>query len=453
MSGAWLDDGNAALFTDLYELTMAQAYVEHGMAEPATFSLFVRRMPKRRNYLLACGLSDVIRYLETVHFDQAALDVLATLGLFRAPFLKWLETFRFSGEVRAVLEGTPVFPGEPILEVTAPIAEAQIVETFVMNQIHLQTVLASKASRVVAAARGRAVVDFGARRMHGTDAAIKAAKAFYIAGVAATSNVLAGRVYGIPVAGTMAHSFIQSFDREEDAFRAFLRTYPTTTLLVDTYDTLRGVRMVCDLARRTPDGAQIRAIRLDSGDLARLSRAARRMLDEAGLRHVEIFASSGLDEDAIDELLRGDAPISGFGVGTKMGVSEDAPSLDIAYKLCAYAGIGRLKTSTGKPILPGAKQLFRGEHDRQATGDIIARRDEKAPGRPLLETVMRDGTRVVDAEPVERARERAAVELSLLPDRVRALEPADPPYRVEVSDALREDQERIIKRFSGDYPS
>ncbi|QLH38932.1 MAG: nicotinate phosphoribosyltransferase [Defluviicoccus sp.] len=439
-----------ALFTDLYELTMMQAYVEAGMAETATFSLFVRRLPKRRNYLLACGLDDVLSYLESLRFSEDSLEYLASLGQFSARFLAWLRDFRFTGDVYAVPEGTPVFANEPIVEITAPIAEAQLAETFVANQIHLQTMLASKAARVVAAARGRPVVDFGARRMHGTDAALKAARAFHIAGVAATSNVLAGRIYGLPVTGTMAHSFIQSHESEAEAFRAFVGIYPETVLLVDTYDTLRGVRRVCALARELGDGFRVRAVRLDSGDLAALSREARAILDEAGLGHVGIFASSSLDEDAIDALLRAEAPITGFGVGTKMGVSEDAPSLDIVYKLCTYAGLGRVKLSTGKPVLPGRKQVFRSEDGGRAAGDVIARADESLKGRPLLQLVMRGGQRTdAGRDTLDDARARAADELAKLPGALRGLAPTDPPYPVEVSARLRADQEDVIRRVRG----
>src|SRR5512144_822594 len=328
-----------ALFANLYELTMLQAYVEVGMQEQATFSLFTRRLPKRRNYLLACGLDDVLSYLESLRFDEESLEYLASLGRFKDSFLAWLRDFRFTGDVHAVLEGTPVFANEPILEITAPIVEAQLAETFIVNQIHLQTTLASKAARVVTAARGRAVVDFGARRIHGTDAAIQAARAFYVAGVAATSNVLAGKIYGLPVTGTMAHSFVQAWDDEKDAFRSFVRFYPDTVLLVDTYDTAKGVGRVCELSEALGDQFKVRAVCLDSGDLATLAWRTREILDAAGLGKVEIFASSGLDEDVIDDLVTRGAPIMGFGVGTKMGVSEDAPSLDIAYKLCAYANM------------------------------------------------------------------------------------------------------------------
>jgi nicotinate phosphoribosyltransferase len=429
---------NAALLTDLYQLTMAQAYWREALLEPAVFSLSVRRLPPRRNFLLACGLEDALRYLETLRFDDAALAYLDGLGGFRAEFLEWLGALRFTGEVRAVPEGTPVFADEPILEVRAPLAEAQVVETFLMNQLHLQTVLASKGARVVRAAEGRRVVDFGLRRMHGSDAGLKSARAFHVAGVAATSNVLAGQVYGIPVAGTMAHSYVQAHDSEEAAFRAFADLYPETVLLVDTYDTLAGVRRVVALAEQLGDAFRVRAIRLDSGDLAELAVAARGILDAAGLEGVEIFATGGLDEDRIAALVAAGAPIDGFGVGTRMGVSADAPSLDMVYKLAEYAGAGRVKLSSGKAILPGAKQVFRVEEDGMAVRDVIGRADESGPGRPLLETVMRAGQRVGPgvATPLDEARRHAARELARLPGRIRSLERADPPYPVTVSEAL-----------------
>jgi len=444
---------NLALFTDLYELTMLQAYVEQGMHAPATFSLFVRRLPERRNYLLACGLDDVLRYLEELRFSAESLDYLRSLGQFDDRFLGWLERFRFSGEVDAVAEGTPVFADEPILEITAPLPEAQLLETYVMNQVHLQTVLASKASRVVQAADGRTVVDFGPRRMHGIDAAVKAARAFHIAGVAATSNVLAGQIYGVPVTGTMAHSYVQAAEDEMAAFRNFTRLYPETVLLVDTYDTLDGVRKVVALAKELGDAFKVRAVRLDSGDLAELAKGARAILDGAGLERVAIFASGSLDEDRIAEIVAQGAPITGFGVGTKMGVSEDAPSLDIAYKLCDYAGRGRLKLSTGKPILPGRKQVFRREAGGEAIGDVIARADERIDGRPLLEPVMRGGERLPTGRvALDEARGRAAGELARLPGRVRAIAPADPPYPVEVSAALRAYQDEVAEQVAHAAP-
>lgn len=447
---AWVTDANAALLTDLYELTMLQAYRDAGVTGTAVFDLFARRLPERRNYLLACGLDDALRYLETLNFGDDALDYLHSLDRFSDDFLAWLRDFRFTGDVYAVPEGTPVFADEPILEVVAPIAEAQLIETFVMNQVHFQTTVATKAARVVRAAGGRAVVDFGLRRMHGTDAGMKSVRAFHIAGVSSTSNVLAGQVYGVPVSGTMAHSYIQAFDGELDAFREFTALYPDTVLLVDTYDTVRGIERVIELARELGDDFRVRAVRIDSGDLAALSKRARAMLDEAGLEGVEVFLSGGLDEYEVAELIAAGTPVDGFGVGTKMGVSDDDPDFDIAYKLTAYEGKGRTKLSPGKPILPGRKQVFRVDEGDGAVRDIIARHDEAGPGRPLLRRVMAEGRRLTDArDSLDGARDRAREETARLPERLRAVEPAEPPYPVEVSDALRTYHEEVAERFGG----
>jgi nicotinate phosphoribosyltransferase len=437
-----------ALVTDLYELTMLQAYFEEQMEATAVFSLFVRRLPRRRNFLLACGLDDVLTFLETLRFDEAALSYLDSLGLFSDPFLRRLEQFRFTGDVHAVPEGTPVFAQEPILEVSAPIAEAQFIEAFVMNQIHLQTLLASKAARVVRAAQGRQIVDFGLRRTHGIDAGLKASRAFHIAGVDATSNVAAGQAYGLRVAGTQAHSYIQAHDDEYEAFRAFARVYPATVLLVDTYDTLAGVRKVVQLARELGPDFRVSAVRLDSGDLRGLSFEARRILDEAGLQQVGIFASGGLSEDAVAQLVRAGAPINGFGVGTDMGVSSDAPSLDIAYKLVEYAGRGRLKLSPGKAVLPGRKQVFRVDFSGTADHDVIGRHDERISGRPLMRQVMKDGQRLPDGR-VSLAESRACAmrELERLPAHLRELEPARPPYRVDIGPALDASRDEIRRRY------
>jgi nicotinate phosphoribosyltransferase len=434
----WVNDDNAALLTDLYELTMLQAYVEEGMDQVAVFDLFSRRLPAQRNYLLACGLEDCLSYLEKLHFGEEALDYLQRLGQFKPAFLDYLKSFRFTGDVHAVQEGTPVFAGEPIIEVVAPLPEAQLVETFLLNQVHFQTLAASKASRVVHAAAGRTVVDFGLRRIHAADAGIKAARAQYIAGVAATSNVLAGHLYGLPVSGTMAHSFILAHEDEYHAFEAFASVFPATVLLVDTYDTLEGVDQVIRLAESLGDAFRVRAIRLDSGDLAALAKAARKRLDDAGLERVEIFASSDLDEYAIADLLAQGAPIGGFGVGTRMGVSADAPYMDSAYKLVAYAGKGRMKLSTAKRTLPGRKQVHRLEDGGRARGDVIALHDEEVPGgRPLLQPVMASGRRLPAGQvDIRQARSRAAAELGRLPPRLLGLEPADPPYPVRVSPRL-----------------
>jgi nicotinate phosphoribosyltransferase len=432
------------LFTDLYQLTMVQAYLAERLTDTAVFTLFVRRLPERRNVLLACGLDSVLAYLEELRFTEDDLAYLRSLGTFSEDLLSWLRGFRFTGDVSAVPEGTPVFANEPILEIVAPIAQAQLVETIVMNQIHVQTLLASKGARVVAAARGRKVVDFGARRAHGIDAALTAARAFFIAGVEATSNVLAGKMFGIPVAGTMAHSYIQAHEDERQAFRAFAKMFPGTILLVDTYDTLEGVRRAIELAAEAPAEFRISAVRLDSGNLRVLARETRRRLDAAGLQQVRIFASSGLDEYEIAALVDAGAPIDGFGVGTGMSVSDDAPSLDIVYKLAEYAGEGRTKLSQDKPILPGRKQIFRQEQAGRAIGDVIARAHERLEGRPLLRCVMREGRRMAEGlDHLPAIRQRAAEELSRLPREVTGIAPAAPAYEVQVSAELARHHQQV----------
>ena len=435
-----------SLLVDQYELSMLRAYHAEGMFDRAVFNLFVRRLPEERNFLLACGLDTVLSYLESLRFDDDALAYLASRGEFDDAFLRWLGDFRFTGDVRAVPEGTPVFAGEPLLEVEGPLPEAQLVETFIMNQMHVQTVLASKAARVRRAAGACTAVDFGLRRMHGADAGLRGTRAYHVAGLDGTSNVLAGRTYGVPVTGTMAHAYVQAHDDELDAFRAFVRVYPDTILLVDTYDTLDGVRKVVRLAEELGDDFRVRGIRLDSVDLAELARGARRILDAAGLDQVRIFASGGLDEWKVQALVAAGAPIDGFGVGTAMGVSADAPSLDMVYKLTEYGGQGRLKLSTGKPVLPGPKQLFRVEESGRAVRDVIAGSDEELDGRPLLQTVMESGRRVgAGRASLDDARALARQEMARLPDRILALETASPPYVVDVSDALKARQRRLTR--------
>lgn len=437
------------LLTDLYQLTMLQAYWRLDMFESAVFSLFVRRLPRTRNYLVACGIDEALEQLAALRFDGDALDWLAARAEFGRDFVDWLAGWRFRGDVRALHEGTPFFANEPILEVTAPLPEAQLVETLLMNQVQLQTLMASKAARVVQAAAGRTVADFGLRRVHGVDSGLKGARAFHVAGVDATSNVLAGRVYGIPLAGTMAHSYVQAHASELDAFRNFTALYPSTTLLVDTYDTLDGVRNVIRLAEEQGDEFAVAAIRLDSGDLATLARDARALLDDAGLARVRIFASGGLDEDSVAALVGQDAPIDAFGVGTSMGVSADAPSLDIVYKLAEYRGRPTSKLSAGKPVLPGAKQVFRVADDGTAAYDVIGTADEAGPGTPLLEPAMRAGVplRRADGKALAHARERARAGIAQLPARVRALAPADPAYEVRISERLDALHRSVIDRM------
>ncbi len=432
------------LFTDLYELTMLRSYAEHGMDGTAVFDLFVRTLPPERNYLVACGLDDVLGYLEALAFSPQALDALEGFDQFPRDFREQLASLRFTGDVYAMAEGTPVFGGEPIIEVVAPLPEAQLVETYLINQVHFQTMIASKGARVVDAAGGRPVTDFGSRRAHGTDAAMKAARALYIAGVAATSNVLAGARYGIPVAGTMAHSFVQVHESEAGAFRSFVETHPQTVLLVDTYDTLEGVRAVIRLAEELGDAFAVTAIRLDSGDLAVLARDSRALLDAAGLEAVGIVVSGGLDEHSVAALVEAGAPIVAFGVGTRLGVSADAPYLDAVYKLVEYDGHGTLKLSTDKETLPGRKQVFRVDDGTHLAHDVLALHDEAVDGEPLLRPVMRAGRRLPAGEvTLDESRAHAAEQHQRLPPRLRELTPAESPFAVGISAGLAAERDRI----------
>src|SRR5215467_6064230 len=401
----WVNDSNVALLTDLYELTMLQSYFDEGMNDLAVFDLFMRRLPLNRNYLVACGLEHVLHYLETFRFNSDAIDYLRSLGRFTEPFLKSLEVFRFSGDVYAMPEGTPLFANEPFIEIVAPLREAQFVETFIMNQTQMASLAASKAARVVRAAQGRSVVDFGARRMQGTDAALKQPRAYYVAGVASTSSVLAGETWGIPVSGTMAHSYVLAFEDEISAFRQFLRTYPTSILLIDTFDVNTGVKNVIDLAREMRSGFQVSGVRLDSGNVAEQAFEVRKQLDSAGLHGVKIFATSSLDEYEIDKIVSSNVPIDGFGVGRNLASSSDVPVLDMVYKLTQYAGVPKMKFSESKSTLPGQKQIFRERSSDSMVRDLVGLADEKGTaGEPLLIKVMEQGRRTRPAETLEQCR-------------------------------------------------
>jgi nicotinate phosphoribosyltransferase len=438
-----------ALFTDLYELTMAQAYQAEGMDQLAVFELAFREMPRNRNYAVAAGFQDVLDFLTGFHFSAGEIHYLRLNGEFSEVFLNALERLRFTGDVNAVPEGTLVFPNEPLLQVIAPIAEAQLIETFVLNQIHFQSIAATKAARVVAAAHGRMIVDFGSRRSHGIDAALKVSRATYLAGGAGTSNALAGKIYGIPVFGTMAHSYIQAHDDESASFDSFARLYPETTLLVDTYDTLTGVRKVIELSQKLGERFQVRAVRLDSGDLGSLAVDTRKMLDEAGLQRVKIFASSGLDEYKIQELMNSGAPIDVFGVGTKLAVIADAPELDMAYKLVEYGGKGRLKLSTKKLLYPGRKQVLRQIDNGRMAGDVIGRFDEPLAGEPLLKTLLLRGQPTTRIELAE-SRRHLQRELKSLPDHLHGLQSASTPYPVSFREQLKTDLNTIRRKLGFD---
>lgn len=430
----------AALLTDLYEVTMAASYWREAMTAPATFSLFVRRLPADRGYLVAAGLSDALDGLAGFRFGDQAIGYLESLGRFDPAFLAVLRRTRFTGSVRAVPEGTLVFPDEPLLEIRAPIIEAQLVESLVLNAVHYQTLIATKAARCVEAAAGRGIVEFGLRRAPGRDASLRAARAAWIAGAAATSNTLAGHWLGIPVTGTMAHSYITAFPSELDAFRAFAREFPDhCVLLLDTFDTVAGARKAAIVGRELADaGHRLQGVRLDSGDLTGLSREVRRILDEAGLPDARIMASGGLDEEDIAALIAAGAPIDSFGVGTRMDVSADAPYLDMAYKLVRYGGHDVMKLSGRKRTWPGPKQVWRARGpDGSLAGDLIAlaHEDHGPARRPLLEPVMQHGA-VVRQPGLDAARSRCGEQLASLRPATRRLA-APAPYPVELSPALR----------------
>ena len=430
------------LLTDLYQLTMAQCYFQGSMFAPATFSLFIRKYPPDRSYFVAAGLDDVIRYLEEWRFPGDSTEYLRSTGIFSEGFLEYLSGVRFTGDVWAIPEGRLFFTDEPILEVTAPIPEAQIVETFIINQVNFQSLVATKAARCVWAARGKELVDFSLRRTQGIDAGMKAARACHIAGFSATSNVLASKVYGIPPSGTMAHSLVTSYEHELDAFRDFAASFPErTVLLIDTYDTLSGARKAALVGKEMEArGQRLRGVRLDSGDMDSLSRGVREILDDAGLGYVTIFATGGLEEFDVDSLVRSGAPIDGFGLGTRMGVSADAPWTDMAYKLVQYGERPVLKLSTGKASLPAAKQVFRRSDDAgHFNKDIISLRHESQDmdgGEPLLTKVM-EGGRIVGQPPsLNEIRSRFRSDYERLPDRFKALQ--DPPlYPVSSSRLLK----------------
>lgn len=417
---------DAALFTDLYEITMAASYHREAMRGPATFSLFTRRLPPSRTFLIAAGLEDVLTYLQGFRFSGPAIEQLRSLGRFEAAFLDWLADLRFTGDVRALPEGTPVFADEPLLEVTAPLPEAQLVESAVLNFCHFQTVIATKAARCVLAARGRPVVEFGLRRAPGVDASLKAARCAYIAGATMTSNVLAALAYGIPSTGTMAHSYVTAFPREIDSFRAFARAFPDgTILLLDTYDTVAAAHKAVSVAREMEArGSRLAGVRLDSGDVVALSAAVRQVFDAAGLDDVKIFVSGGLDEHLVDRFLAAGAPIDAFGVGTRMDVSADAPYLDMAYKLVRYDSRDVLKISPGKETWTGEKQVYRRRVGDRSAGDVIALRGEPAPRggmTPLLEPVMRGGRLLRLHPPLAAVRGSCRAAVAALPEEVRRL--------------------------------
>ena len=419
-----MDRVTSPLLTDLYQLNMLQAYLDHGQTDTAVFEFFVRRLPARRGFLMAAGLEQALDFLENLQFSNEEINWLRQNYRFTDRFLDDLARLRFTGDVDAMPEGTIFFANEPIIRVIAPLPEAQLVETRLINILHFQSVVASKASRMVLAAPGKQLVDFGLRRAHGAEAGLMAARASYLAGFDGTATVLARKDFGIPVFGTMAHSFIQAHDDETAAFSAFARSRPDNlVLLIDTYDTEAAARKVVKLAPRLKEaGITVHGVRLDSGDLVALSRSVRRILDEGDLQDVTIFASGGLDEDELARILGANAPIDGFGVGTSLTTSSDVPALDCAYKLQEYAGLARRKRSVGKATWPGRKQVWRRfGGDGRMTGDVLALQGDHQAGEPLLVPVMRSGQRLAPPPTLADIRQKAAHGLAQLPESLRRL--------------------------------
>jgi nicotinate phosphoribosyltransferase len=435
-----MDKAASVLLTDLYELTMLQAYHRGGMNDVAVFEFFVRTLPEGRNFLLAAGLEQALNYLATLSFDADDLAFLAGLGRFDPGFLDTLRALRFTGDVDAVPEGTVVFAGEPVLRVRAPLREAQLVESRLVNLLQFQTMVASKAVRTVLAAPGKQLVDFGMRRAHGAEAALLSARASYLAGFTGTATVVAGARFGIPLFGTMAHSFVQAHASQAEAFAAYAHAFPQqTTLLIDTYDVEAAAALVARMAPRLREqaGVRIQAVRIDSGDLGAYARRVRAILDEGGCRDIGIFASGNLDEYQVEALENSRAPIQGYGVGTRMNTSADHPYLDCAYKLVEYAGRPCSKLSVGKATWPGAKQVFRRYGTRgELAADRVGLAGESDWGAALLQPVMRAGQLLAPAEPIASIRARVRAQLSVLPDALRALAPAE-PYPVSVSPSLQ----------------
>ena len=435
-----MNPSHSALLTDLYQFTMIQAYLEQKMDEPAVFEFFVRRLPPCRNFLLTAGLEQVLEFLFQLHVTTEELAWLERTNLFSPTLLHYLETFRFTGDVDAMPEGTLFFSQEPVLRVVAPLPMAQLVETRIMNLLNFQIMIASKAVRCVLAAAGKPVIDFGLRRSHGAEAGLLAARASYLAGFAGTATVLAGMHYGTPIYGTMAHSFVQAHENETTAFEHFARAQPDNAfLLIDTYDTEAAAQHVVRLAPHLKrQGIPIRGVRLDSGDLAAHAHSVRHILDEGGLGDAQILASGNLDEHRIQDLVRSSAPIDSFAVGTAMTTSADAPSLDCAYKLQEYAGRACRKRSEGKATWPGPKQVYRVyTKSGRLHHDIVTTLHDQQDGEPLLSSVMKEGRRLAPSPALDDIRKQVTTGRSRLPDWMRELDHSS-PYDVRISQALHD---------------
>jgi len=401
------------LFTDLYQLTMLYAYFKSDKTQTASFELFVRELPGKRNYLVFAGLKDAVNLIENLSFSKEDIDYLYSLNLFPDDFLDFLKGFRFTGNLWALKEGEVFFQHEPVLRVEAPIYEAQLLETALVNQIHIATLLATKGARIYSVSKGKALADFSLRRTHGSDAGMKAAYSSYLTGFSGTSNVLAGKELKLPVIGTVAHSFIMAFEDEKEAFKSYLKAFPQRgILLIDTYDTLRGLKNAIEASRET--GIPLKGVRLDSGDVVEFSKRVREILDKEGFKECKIIVSGGLDEYEIDRILKAGAPVDAFGVGTKFGTSSDSPYIDFVYKLVEFNGRPVMKTSSGKTMFPGRKQIY-----RQREKDLITLWNEKAEGEPLLEKVMEKGRLLKELPSLSESREYFLTRFNSLPEELK----------------------------------
>ena len=430
---------NISLLTDLYEITMAYSYFKSNRNEISTFELFIRNLPKNRNFLVSAGIDDIIKIISEFHFTDDDIKYLKSLKLFSDDFLDYLKNFKFKGDVWAIPSGQIYFPNEPVIRITADRISAQLLETIILNQFNFQSMIASKCARIIISSRGIPCVDFSPRRDHGIDSALKVAKVSYICNFIGTSNVLAGKIFNIPVYGTMAHSYIMSFSDEETAFREFLKCFEEPVLLIDTYDTIEGAKKVIKLLK---EGYKIKGVRIDSGDLVELSKKVKQIFKNEGF-DIKIFLSGDLDEYVIDEILSKGAIADAFGVGTKMGTSSDAPYLNGVYKLVEDEYGFKIKTSPGKITLPGKKQVYRIYKNGIMEKDIIALEDEKCEGIPLLKKYIENGN-VLEYEDIENSRKFFKENLSTLPDYLKTTRKSEIDYPIEVSDKLLKIKQELI---------
>ncbi len=439
-----------ALLTDLYQLTMVKSYLDHGLRDVAVFEFFVRRLPEARNFLLCAGIAQVAGFLQRLQFDDESLSWLQAQGICDDRMRDYLARLHFDGDVWAMPEGTVFFADEPVLRIAAPLPLAQLVETRIINILHFQILIASKAARMVLAAADRQLVDFGLRRTHEGEAGLMAARAGYIAGLSGTSNVLAAREFGIPLFGTMAHAYVQAHASEQEAFIHYARSHPgRVVLLIDTYDTEAAARKVVEVAPRlAAEGIAIDGVRIDSGDLGMHAQRVRSILDAGGLHDVRIIASGNLDEYRLQALRR--APIDGFGVGTRMNTSSDAPCLDCAYKLQEYAGIARRKVSEGKATWPGRKQVYRQYRQEIMIRDKLTLENDVGRGEALLQPLMRHGELIRALPSLDAIRARTRAQLAALPAALRRLDMADEPYPVIIAQALRDLTDKLDGRSDAD---